>query len=146
MPLNELLPKAAKLYGKNEAVICGDLRMNYRTLAERVWSLARGLQGLGLEQGDRVGIIHENCHIFLEAYFAAAHLGLILVPLNFRLSRNELAMILGDSQSRVLIAQHKFLDRVGGITEQVQELERIIWTQRPPADELEDKALDYALL
>jgi len=145
MPLDELLPKAMKLYGKNEAVVCGDHRMDYHTLSERVWSLCRGLTDLGLEQGDRLGIIHENCHVFLEAYFAAAHLGLILVPLNFRLSQKELAMILGDSQSRVLIAQHKFLDRVKGLTGQVRDLDKIIWTQRQPGDERGDERGDPTL-
>ena len=143
MPINELLPKAVKLHGNNEAVVCGNVRMNYATLAERTWSLARGLLGLGLEQGDRVAIIHENCHVFLETYFAAAHLGLILVPLNFRLSQNELAMILDDSQTRVLIAQHNFQDRVGGLLEKVQGLEKIIWSHRPLTGEKEDNMLDY---
>ncbi len=143
MPIEELLPKAVKLHGKNEAVVCGDIRMNYVTLAERTWSLSRGLLGLGLAQGDRIAIIHENCHVFLETYFAAAHLGLILVPLNFRLSQNELAMILDDSQSRVLIAQYNFLDRAGGLDEKVQSLEEIIWTHRPPGDERGVRGLDY---
>lgn len=144
MPLNELLPKAQKLHGKNEAVVCGDVRMNYNTLAERTWSLARGFLEMGLSRGDRVAIIHENCHVFLEAYFAAAHLGLILVPLNFRLNRNELTMILDDSQSRVLIAQHHFADRVGGLADEVRDLEKIIWTQRPPDDK--EGGADYESL
>src|SRR4030042_2343507 len=112
MPLNELLPKAVKLYPHREAVVCGDVRMSYRRFGERVWRLCRGLSALGLQRKDRVAILHENCHVFLEAYFAAAHLGLILVPLNFRLSPKELAMILNDSGSRMLVRQHPFPDKV----------------------------------
>jgi fatty-acyl-CoA synthase len=111
MPLDELLPKALKLFPKREAVVCGSLRMDYASFAERVWRLANGLESLGLERNDRVAILHENCHVFLEAYFAAAHLGLILVPLNYRLSARELAMILNDSGSKALIAQSKFRTR-----------------------------------
>ncbi len=44
MSLNELLPKAAKLYPLREAVVCGDVRLNYREFASRVWKLAKGLE------------------------------------------------------------------------------------------------------
>jgi fatty-acyl-CoA synthase len=130
MPLDELLPKAVKLYPKKEAVACGDLRLDYDSFAERVWQLANGLESLGLKRNDRAAILHENCHVFLEAYFAAAHLGLILVPLNFRLSPRELAMILNDSGSRILIAQGKFRDKVEDLPKFSCEMQQIIWTQR----------------
>ena len=90
MGLNELLPKAVRLYPEKEAVVCGELRMNYREFAARVWRLAHGLQGLGIVKGDRIAVLHENTHEYLEAYFAAAHMGVILVSLNYRLATKEL--------------------------------------------------------
>lgn len=132
MPLNELLPKAAKLYPHREAVVCGELRMDYEGFAKRVWKLAHGLKSLGLEKGDRVAILHENCHVYLEAYFAAAHLGVILVSLNFRLSSNELEMILNDSEAKALIVQTEFRDSVQDVFEKVSSLETLIWTQGGP--------------
>ncbi len=135
MPLNELLPKALKLYPSREAVVCGHVRLDYRGFAVRVWKLCGALTGLGLAKGDRVGILHENCHVFLEAYFAAAHLGLILVPLNIRLAAKEMAMILNDSRSRILIIQGRFRDMSTEITTLAPSLERLIWSQEsPPAD------------
>ncbi|MBN2033979.1 MAG: long-chain-fatty-acid--CoA ligase [Deltaproteobacteria bacterium] len=130
MPLDELLPKALKLYPKREAVVCGNTRMTYQEFAGRVWRLANGLEALGLRRNERIAILHENCHAFLEAYFAAAHLGLILVPLNYRLAPRELAMILIDSGSRVLIAQNKFRDKVDDLPKFSCNMDRIIWTQK----------------
>jgi len=129
MPLNELLPKALKLYPSREAVVCGHVRLDYQGLANRVWKLCGALKGLGLAKGDRVGILHENCHVFLEAYFAAAHLGLILVPLNFRLAAKEMAMILNDSRSRVLIIQGRFRDMSTELATLTPSLERLMWSQ-----------------
>jgi acyl-CoA synthetase (AMP-forming)/AMP-acid ligase II len=129
MPLNELLPKAVKLHSNREAVVCGDVRLDYRGLAERVWRLANGLLKLGVQRNDRIAILHENCHEFLEAYLAAAHLGLILVPLNFRLSTRELAMILNDSQTRFLISQRIFEEKVADIPRQAPGIEKLIWTR-----------------
>ncbi|MFH1950120.1 MAG: long-chain-fatty-acid--CoA ligase [Pseudomonadota bacterium] len=129
MPLDELLPKAVKLYPEKEAVVCGEVRMNYRDFAKRVWRLSQGLISLGLNRNDRVAIIHENSHEFLEAYFAAAHLGIILVPLNFRLSTREITMILNDSESRVLISQGIFHSKVNDIPRSAPTVGKLIWTQ-----------------
>jgi fatty-acyl-CoA synthase len=136
MPLDELLPKALKLFPEREAVVCGNMRLDYRSFTERVWRLANGLDSTGLRKGNRVAILHENCHVFLEAYFAAAHLGLILVPLNFRLSSRELAMILNDSGAGLLIAQGKFRDKVEGLGKFSCTLNKVIWTgaDAGPAD------------
>ncbi len=129
MPLNELLPKAVRLYPDREAVVCGGLRMTYQDFAARVWQLARGLSSLGIEKGDRVAILLENSHEYLETYFAAAHLGIILVSLNYRLAPKELSEILKDSGSRMLIAQGTFHDKAKGLAGSATTLERIIWTR-----------------
>jgi len=129
MGLNELLPKAVRLYPEKEAVVCGDLRMTYQAFAARVWRLAQGLRDLGIAQGDRVAVLHENSHEYLEAYFAAAHLGIILVSLNYRLAAKELAGILNDSESRMLIAQGSFHEKAKDLCERVSTLEKIIWTR-----------------
>ena len=125
MPLDELLPKAVKLYPRREAVVCGETRLTYGELGTRVWRLCHGLRALGLRPGDLLAILHENCHIFLETYLAAAHTGLILVPLNYRLSPPELQMILQDSQSRMVVSQDKFKGSVAGSA----GIEKVIVTQ-----------------
>jgi len=146
MPLNELLPKAVRLHPHREAVVCGDLRMDYAEFAARVWRLCGALRRMGLAKGDRLAVLHENCHVFLETYFAAAHLGLILVPLNFRLSPGELGFILQDSGARVLIAQGRFREPVRDLPTLAPNLERIIWTQRDSASCGENEAGYEALI
>lgn len=130
MPLNEILHRAVRLFPHKEAVVCGDLRMDYETFSRRVWCLSNVLRAHGLKRGDRVAILHQNCHVFLESYFAATHLGLVLVPLNIRLSTPELAMILNDCQARIMIIQGLFSGMVGDISMNVPALEGMIWTQR----------------
>lgn len=131
MPLNEILPKAAKLYPDYEAVVCGDVRLSYDQFARRVWRLANALSSIGLSRGDRLAVLHENCHVFLEAYFAAAHLGVILVPLNYRLSSGELAAIIEDSGSSAMVVQKAFEDKVKDIPDMAGC--RMIWTLGSPA-------------
>lgn len=141
MPLEELLPKAVKLHPAREAVVCGRLRYTYRQFAARVWRLCHAFEALGLQRKDRVAIVHENCHCFLETYLAAAHLGLILVPVNHRLSAREIAMILQDSGACLLLAQSRFRHSLQGLEASSGSLKRIVWTRPEPGQDDDYEAL-----
>ena len=80
-----------------EALVDGDRRLTYRELNRRVNRLARGLAERGLVYGDRIAILSYNRSEFVETIMAAAKLGLILVPLNWRLTVPELAFQMKDS-------------------------------------------------
>lgn len=110
MPLYELLRNAAERHPENQAVICGTHHYSYAGLKERVDSLADNLKLMGIRHGDRVTMIHENCHHFLEIYFAAAKLDAVIVPMNYRLSPDDFIYILDHSGANVLCIQSKFTD------------------------------------
>ena len=78
---------------------------DYATLARRVRGLAASLTGgFGLAVGDRVGILSGNRPEIVEVLFAAWHAGLIVVPINARLHRDEVGYILAHSGARLLFA------------------------------------------
>ena len=66
-------------------------------LRQRIRALAGALARGGVGQGDRVAVLMSNRPEFIEAVLAANLLGAIAVPVNFRLSADEVAFILGDS-------------------------------------------------
>ena len=76
----------------------------YGQLQDRIDRLAGALRAEGVCQGDRVGFLGLNQPAFLETLFAAARLGAIFVPLNFRLTGAELRYIIGDAGVHTLIA------------------------------------------
>jgi len=123
-----ILEKALSLYADKEAVVCRDKRFTYRQFGDRVYRLASFLHSNGVGMGDRVAILHQNSHEFLESYFAAAQLGAILNPLNFRLSPRELSFILKDSGATLLITSNRFGDQVQSLMEVKSGLNQIIWT------------------
>ena len=104
MLLTEILPRALSLWPNEPAVLCGSEILTYRDVADRVGRLAAVLASLGIEPGDRVAVLHRNCHRMLEVYFGAVHAGVVLVPLNHRLTATDLAYILDDTSARLLIA------------------------------------------
>jgi fatty-acyl-CoA synthase len=84
-------------------------RYTYRQLNERANRLAHALRHrLGVHKGDRVAVLAKNRIEYLDALFATGKLGAILVPLNWRLAAPELAYMLNDSGTRILIAGSEF--------------------------------------
>ena len=142
MNITYILEKALSLYEDKEAVVCGDRRFTYSRFAERVYRLANFLNRMGINKGDCVAILHHNSHEFLECYFAAAQIGAILNPLNFRLSPRELAFILEDSGARILIAARRFGPNVSSLMEIASNLDRVILTGKGDNPPIPD-SLDY---
>ncbi len=113
------LTKREEIAPDQEAVVDGGRRLSYRQLNRRVNHLARALQAQGLAHGDRLAMLAYNCLEFIEVIMAAAKLGLILVPLNWRLTAPELSFQLGDSGARALIFDPELEGLTQGILEQV---------------------------
>jgi fatty-acyl-CoA synthase len=86
--------------------------MTFRQWNERACKLANGLLGLGLQKGDRVGILAYNCVEWMEIYAAVAKAGLIAVPINFRLTGPEVTYIMQNSEAKAMIFQDDFLGLV----------------------------------
>jgi acyl-CoA synthetase (AMP-forming)/AMP-acid ligase II len=90
--------------------ITGDGReLTFGELDERSSRLANALAGLGVRRGDRVAYLDQNATEFWETMFAAAKLGAIMAPLNFRLAGPELKTILADAEPAVLVAAEALL-------------------------------------
>src|SRR3989442_9860411 len=85
--------------------MCGPVRLDYPGLRALVDRIGRDLEAQGARPGDRVAALFPNCHLFLACYFAALLRGLVLVPLNVRLSGREMSAILDHSGARVLIGE-----------------------------------------
>ncbi|MGV8073481.1 MAG: class I adenylate-forming enzyme family protein [Syntrophobacteraceae bacterium] len=101
--VGKIMSKRALLMPEKPAVIFEDRPVTYRMLNEEVNRLSHFLQHKGLKKGDRIAVDLFNCPEFLAAYFAAAKLGLVFVPLNFRMVARELEYQLNSSGSRLLI-------------------------------------------
>ena len=125
------LSKREQLTPQREAVVDGERRLTYRELNRRVNRLARGLAGMGLNQGDRLAILSYNCLEFIEVIMASAKLGLMLVPLNWRLAASELDFILADSGARALVFDPELEDLAAGLQEAPAPEMRLVLGPRP---------------
>ncbi len=110
IPLTPLrfLRYAAQQYPRRTAVVCGDQSFNYTEFADRTARLGGALRGLGVQPGERVAFLSANCHRLLESYYGVLEAGAVLLPLNIRLASLELAYILNDSETSVVLFEEQF--------------------------------------
>lgn len=95
--LYDLFHRNALLYGDRPALMFADGQITHADLAARTAALARTLAGHGVNRGDRLAILANNSDAYFLIMGAAAALGAILVPLNWRLSIDELHHIVTDA-------------------------------------------------
>ena len=76
--------------------------VSYGELWRRIGAGAGLLRARGVERGDRVALLMKNSAAFIELALAVSHVGAVLVPINFRLARDEIDYILRDSGAVLL--------------------------------------------
>ena len=89
--VHALLAEAVGRRPNGEALVCGDTRLTWTQVAHRSAAVAQGLASLGIVKGDRVALLLGNRVEFVLAWFGAARLGAVTVPLGIRQHRPELA-------------------------------------------------------
>jgi fatty-acyl-CoA synthase len=105
----DFLNRAALVYGNRVAVVdepdvAGSLgSLTYAELHARARGMARALDHLQVAQGERVAIVSPNSARFLTSYFGVSAYGRILVPINFRLTAEEITYIVEHSGASVLL-------------------------------------------
>ena len=140
-----LLSKRALINPDREAFVDSKsgLRLTFEQLNSRCNSLANALVKLGIEPGDRVALALMNSVEFLEAYFAVAKIGGIVVPLNWRLVSDELEFILKDSGSETLIFGEEFVGVVADLHSRGGKTDVKNWLQVSADNNNSNFAKDY---
>jgi fatty-acyl-CoA synthase len=102
---SELHPSKAAVYFEGGEI-------SYLELHQKADATSCWLQSLGMEKGDRVAVMLENCPEFLDLYLACARLGAVFVPVNFRLAPPELDYTLRNCRPRLFLFGSCFADTV----------------------------------
>ncbi|HEY6221014.1 MAG TPA: long-chain-fatty-acid--CoA ligase [Candidatus Eisenbacteria bacterium] len=104
LTLADIARKGARIHADREAIVFEGTRLTYRELDRRVNRVANALLRLGLAKGERLAVLADNTHKYLEVYLAAAKAGLVTVPINARLAPEEMRHILDDSEAALVLA------------------------------------------
>ena len=120
LTVRDHLDRAALVYGDRLAVVDEPDQpaapwegVTYRELATRARAMAAGFDELGIPLGGRVAIVSQNAARFLAFFFGTSAFGRVGVPVNFRLTRDEIQYILDHSGASALLIDPEVADDLG---------------------------------
>ena len=102
------LDYCAAHYPQRPFVLADDAELSYADVAAESRRLADGLVTLGVQPGDRVGMVLANYPEFVAVKFAIGRAGAVAVPFNYLYRQDELRYVLADSGCKVLVSMTGF--------------------------------------
>src|SRR3954464_12166634 len=108
--LATILTESASTFGDRPAVKLDDAVFTYQLLDEASARVAAMLKSMGLQPGDRVGIMLPNVPYFPVAYYGVLRAGGIVVPMNVLLKAREVKFYLEDPEAKLVFAWHDFAE------------------------------------
>ncbi len=128
--LGYLFDSALKDSPDKVAIIQGETALSYRELDRRANRVAWALHRDGIGQRDRVALLFDNDHRFLECYFGTLRAGAVVVPVNHRLSNDAVRHILENADAGILVCSPSQAQRVAGLGEGAFAFKRVVGVER----------------
>src|SRR5438309_2614272 len=120
--------------GDKIAIECGEDRVTYGQLFERVNRVGNGLRQLGVRIEERVFLLLLDTPEFAYSFFGAIKIGAVPVPVNTLLKPSDYAYLLNDSRARVAIVSEELLPQIREIPRaQLRHLKHILVVGQAPA-------------
>lgn len=127
---------AVQKYPNREALVYPEKnqRWTYSQWDRKVNQLANAFLDFGIKQGDRVSTFLFNSSEMVTTLFALAKIGAVFNPINFRLSGGELAFILNDAGSRILLFEAAVAEQVEVARKELQTVEKFLYVDANPPE------------
>jgi fatty-acyl-CoA synthase len=139
--------RTVSAYPDEEALVdvAGDRRWTYAGLNAEIDCVARALMASDIKRGDRVGIWAPNCPEWTILQYATAKIGAILVAINPAYRTHELAYVLRQSGTRLLVSATAFKTSdyrgmVGEVRSETPDLAEVVFVGTPDWERLRDRA------
>jgi len=110
--VSNILKRNARLYQNRVAIEHGDSIITFGQVYEKVQMLSSGLKAKGIGKGDVIAVLSKNSEQFFLLYGAAAYLGAIIVPINWRLSIDEIQYILSDCNPKMIFVESEIEEKI----------------------------------
>src|SRR3954470_6962184 len=134
-PLTPLrfLERSAEIFPAKTAIVDGERRVSYREFALQATRLARALQAVGVERGDRVAYLCPNSAELLVAHFGVPLAGAVLVAINTRLAPDEVVYICDHSGAQLLVVDAELWGTVAPVAAELETVREIVTVVDPEA-------------
>ena len=120
-----IIKRNAKVHGNKVAFILGEEKVTHRQYLATVDRLAAGLSSSGIQKGDRIAVLAHNCLEYFYLYGAAAKIGSIVVPANWRLQPEELEFVISDALPKALFVSQEFQSLAESLTPKLKTVKQL---------------------
>jgi acyl-CoA synthetase (AMP-forming)/AMP-acid ligase II len=120
----DFISRNAQIYPDRDGIVFNGVRLSHKQYKERCDQLAAGLLHLSISKGDRLGAVARNCDEFAVLYGAAAKIGAIVLPVNWRFKQDEMEYVLNDCSPKVVFAGEDYRKMVTEAARKVKSIER----------------------
>ena len=120
----DFICRNATISPDRDCIVFNDARLTHKEYKERCDKLAAGLLKAGIKKGDRLGVVAHNCDEFMILYGAAAKMGAILLPVNWRFQQDEVEFVLNDCTPRFAFAGPDYRKTVKQALGKVKSIEK----------------------
>jgi len=110
--VGDLLARGASKWPEKDALVFPDCRRTFSQLYHGVRRKARSLVGLGIQPGERIGLLMPNCTDFVETIFGGALVGIPVLTINARFKSRELSHVLADADVVAVLTTDLVADHV----------------------------------
>lgn len=124
----DLIRKYAFKHPEKKAAHFQGRDFSWAEFRDRVQGAGKALVDLGVEPGDRVAFLGQNSHWLVEMYYAPCTIGAILVPLNYRLSVEEMVDVVADCTPQVLFVDRNFIPEAKQLMEKCPSLKTLVYS------------------
>jgi carnitine-CoA ligase len=124
--LGELIEDRAKRLGDKIFLRFKDQNISYNEINRYTNRCANAFKNLGIGKGDKVSIMLPNCPEFLYLWFGLAKCGAVEVPVNTSYKGEFLRHIVDQSDSKIFVISHEFLDRLKLIENALKKVEKVV--------------------
>ena len=112
LTIGDQVRETAKAHPERNWIVTRERKATFREMDELSDRLAHGLTAFGIERGDTVLIMLPNTIDYVTVFCALGKMGSLQVPVNVAYKGGILRHIVNDSDARVMIVDHGFLDRL----------------------------------
>jgi len=124
--VGKLIQEKARIHKDRTFLSYKDEKITYEQLDHISNQFAHGFKELGIKKYDKIAIMMSNHPNYLYVWFGSSKLGAVEVPINTAYKGDLLKHIINNSDSKLLIIDSSFLDRLLVIRDDIKKLERII--------------------
>ena len=104
----------------------GERRLDYAELDAGTRRVAAALRCAGLRRGDRIAWLGKNAVLYFTLLYGAARVGVVMVPVGWRLAAPERHYIVNDTEAKLLFAGEGFADAARAMAAQLPQVQRVL--------------------